>query len=274
MPRSERWAASSSPLRYFRAWAFHGRARRSSGHPGGVDEPAGHPVGRVSVHRVVDRRPRRGRDTGRAAWRDDPDRSRAPRGRPARASRSCGLAVVITTLPCHSSVLGTISPTVLPEPLGPKTTAETQSSPGQAAPGRCCCGRRRVGAVARRDRRVRRSAARRAPWPSARRAPEGASRARTTRRTRLERQRRPSRRRRPRHGNATSAGRRRAGGRRQAVAERIARARARRRTCRASLRARRGPVSRVAMPAADPGDEVGADRRATDARLPQSTQRR
>src|SRR4051794_31779712 len=43
--------------------------------------------------------------------------------------RSWGLAVVSTTGPSQSSTFGTIRLVVLPDPLGPNTTADTQSLP-------------------------------------------------------------------------------------------------------------------------------------------------
>ena len=47
-------------------------------------------------------------------------------------SRSCGLAVVRTTGPSQSRTFGTIRLVVFPDPLGPNTTAETQSSPASS----------------------------------------------------------------------------------------------------------------------------------------------
>src|SRR3954447_22407465 len=47
-------------------------------------------------------------------------------------SRSWGLAVVITTGPGQSRTFGTIRLVVFPDPLGPNTTAETQSLPASS----------------------------------------------------------------------------------------------------------------------------------------------
>src|SRR5215213_8694010 len=47
-------------------------------------------------------------------------------------SRSCGLAVVITTGPSQSRTFGTTRLVVLPDPLGPNATADTQSPPASS----------------------------------------------------------------------------------------------------------------------------------------------
>src|SRR4051794_13121279 len=130
MPWPDRWVASSSPLRYLRAWAFHGRALGSTVMP---EES--------TIHSAI----RSAASSSPAAARGDQPTTSCPGAPPgamthtgpwaARAvqigSRSWGLAVVSTTGPSQSRTLGTIRLVVLPDPLGPNTTADTQSLPAR-----------------------------------------------------------------------------------------------------------------------------------------------